>query len=582
VGLTVAVAIRHDFRFGSAELSGLLAVVPVALVTQLIVGALAGLYRGRWRFGSFDEVAALVRVAAVTTAVAWLASRWPVVLLPRSIAPAGGMIALVGMGATRYVWRLAHERRQRPGGGACTPLLVFGAGEGGAQVLASMLRDPGSPYLPVGLLDDDPFKRQLRILRVPVLGTRADLADVASRTGARSLLVAVPSAGAELIRDLTERSLAAGLEIKVLPTTRELIDGTVEVNDMRTPTHADLMGRREIDTDIAAVAGYLTGRRVLVTGAGGSIGSELCRQIDRLGPAELVLLDRDESALHAVQLSLEGRALLDRPNLVVADIRDRSRVHEVLARWRPEVIFHAAALKHLPLLELHPAEAVKTNVYGTLNLLEAAEALGVERFVNISTDKAADPGSVLGYTKRLAERLTAHTAPAAGTFISVRFGNVLGSRGSMLATFQAQVAAGGPVTVTHPEVTRYFMTVEEAVQLVVQAGAVGRAGEVLVLDMGEPVRIREVAEQMVANCDRPVDIVFTGLRPGEKLHEVLLGVAEEDRRPVHPLISQVPVPPLDPRELMGLDLEGSAAMLVRQLAAAAAATARAGRPVVRR
>ena len=274
----------------------------------------------------------------------------------------------------------------------------------------------------------------------------------------------------------------------------------------------------------------------------------------------MILLDRDESALHAAQLSLEGRALLDDPNLIVADIRDTERIDEAFASYRPEVVFHAAALKHLSLREMHPAEGYKTNVWGTQNLLRAAGRFDVERFVDVSTDKAADPTSVLGRTKRLAEQLTAYAAADyPGTYLSVRFGNVLGSWGSVLPAFRAQIEAGGPVTVTDPEVTRYFMTVEEAVQLVIQAGAIGDDGEVLVLDMGEPVKIVDVARRLVAEADRSIEIVFTGLRPGEKLHEVLFSEGETDDRRHHPLISDCMVPALsavDVEELAAADLAG--------------------------
>ena len=283
------------------------------------------------------------------------------------------------------------------------------------------------------------------------------------------------------------------------------------------------------------------------------------------------MLDRDESALHAIQLALHGRALLDSDETVLADIRDPCRVREVFERFRPQIVFHAAALKHLPLLERYPAEAVKSNVLGTQTVLEAAAACGVESFVNISTDKAADPVSVLGYSKRIAERLTAHMAGQAdGSYLSVRFGNVLGSRGSVLTALSAQVEAGGPVTVTHPEVTRYFMTVDEAVQLVLQAAVIGSAGEVLVLDMGEPVRIADIARRLAAGASHPVDIVFTGLRPGEKLTEDLLGQGEVDRRPRHPLIQHVPVAPLSPDLLPGLDLAADADSLRAALASCAA------------
>ena len=282
-----------------------------------------------------------------------------------------------------------------------------------------------------------------------------------------------------------------------------------------------------------------------MTGAGGSIGAELCRQLQSFEPRTLVMLDRDESGLHATQLELEGRALLDSPSLVLADIRDRERVFQAFQQHRPEVVFHAAALKHLPLLEFNPSEAWKTNVVGTHHVLEAAEAAGVARLVNLSSDKAADPASVLGFVKRICERLTAEVADRAGLpYVSVRFGNVLGSKGSMLGVFERQIRDGGPITVTHPDVTRYFMTPAEAIALTIQAGAIGRPGEVLVLDMGEPVRIAEVATRLAEQSSSNVSIVYTGLRPGEKMHEVLLGAGEVDVRPTHPLISQVPVPPL--------------------------------------
>jgi FlaA1/EpsC-like NDP-sugar epimerase len=348
---------------------------------------------------------------------------------------------------------------------------------------------------------------------------------------------------------------------------RDLIEGQVDASDIRDVTTADLLGRHEIDTDLEAIAGYLTGKRVLVTGAGGSIGSELCKQIYRFAPERLLMLDRDESALHGVQLAIEGRALLTSPDLILCDLRDRQAVQEVFTRLRPDVVFHAAALKHLTLLEQNPREAVKTNVWATLDLLEVTAKAGVKRFVNISTDKAADPCSVLGYSKRVTERLTSYygsTAP--GTYLSVRFGNVLGSRGSMLTTFQSQIERGGPLTVTDPHVTRFFMTIEEAVQLVVQAGAIGNNGEALVLDMGKPVVIAEVARLMAARSDRRIAIEFTGLRPGEKLHEVLLAEHEDDVRPAHPLISQVPVPALDPNRARSLDVFAGKERLVEDLA----------------
>ena len=472
-------------------------------------------------------------------------------------------------------------RGRRPAGTGASRLLVFGAGEGGADVVRTMRRDPASPYLPVALLDDDRRKRHLSLSGVPVVGTRADLASAAARYDARSVLIAIPSAPARLIREFTDEARQVGLDVKVLPAWHEVVRGSARPGEIRSPTIADLLGRREVRTDLAAAADYLAHKRVLVTGAGGSIGSELCRQIAQLCPAELILLDRDESALHALQMSLRGRASLDSPDIALLDIRDGPALDALFAARRPQVVFHAAALEHVTALEANPGEAVKTNVWGTSHVLAAA-AHGVERLVNISTDKAADPRNVLGQSKRIAERLTAAVACRSGrTFVSVRFGNVLGSRGSVLETFRAQIAAGGPVTVTDPDVTRYFMTVEEALELVIQAGAIGEPGEVLVLDMGEPVRIVDLARRLIDEAGRQVPLEVTGLRPGEKLHEDLFGAEEpRDHRPRHLQVSQAVVPVLHPARVWGIDAYSDPKTIAGALAAMSAAPGlRAGESV---
>jgi FlaA1/EpsC-like NDP-sugar epimerase len=568
LALVFATLFRYDFDPIDGVYAGLSTIIPMALVIQVAAGLICGLYTGRARFGSFDEVMALVKATVVTVVALLFIDLVPERrLVPASVPIGSGVVALVLMAGVRYCWRLAIERRRRPNGDHCHRLLIFGAGEGATQVIPALLRDPDSEYIPVGLLDDNPSKRKLRIMGIPVLGDRTRMLEAARECKADSVLIAMPSAGPELITELSELARVAGLDVKVLPPVRDLFEGHVDASDIRDVTTADLLGRHEIDTDLEAIAGYLTGKRVLVTGAGGSIGSELCKQIYRFAPARLFMLDRDESALHAVQLAIEGRALLTSPDLILCDLRDRRAVQQAFTRTRPDVVFHAAALKHLTLLEQHPAEAVKTNVWATLDLLEITAKAGVKRFVNISTDKAADPCSVLGYTKRLTERLTSHFGTEArGTYLSVRFGNVLGSRGSMLTVFQSQIERGGPITVTDPHVTRYFMTIEEAVQLVIQAGAIGRDGQALVLDMGKPVVIAEVARLMAARTNRRIAIEFTGLRPGEKLHEVLLAGDELDVRPAHPLISQVPVPALGPSDVRSIDIAQSHEALIRHLA----------------
>lgn len=526
------------------------------ILAQLTAGGLL-LYRGRYRVSSFDESAAIARTVAVTAAVAGLVT----LAVGFAIGAGGTAVALalltppVAVSAIllgRVVWR---ARRDRDGEAQdTTDVVVYGAGEAGEQLLR-LLRSPEVPYRAVGLVDDDPRKRNLRLAGAMVLGTGDDLERVVAETGVRTVILAIGRPARELVASLNERLSRLGVTLRVIPPVAQIVGGQVRMKDVRDVEITDILGRRPISTDISAIADHLTGRRVLVTGAGGSIGSELARQLHHLAPAELILLDRDESSLHAVQLSIHGNGLLDTAETVLVDIRDERALRAVFGARRPQVVFHAAALKHLPMLERYPEEGWKTNVLGTLNLLTLAREFDVERFINISTDKAAEPTSVLGHSKLLAERLTAWAAAegrAPGdhrAYVSVRFGNVLGSRGSMLDAFRYQIESGGPLTVTHPDVTRYFMTIPEACELVIQAAAIGRGGEVLVLDMGDPVRIIDVARLLIARSGRDIPIVFTGLRQGEKLHEDLFSAAEHGDRPLHPLISHVAADPLVPDDL---------------------------------
>jgi FlaA1/EpsC-like NDP-sugar epimerase len=546
VALSAAVVLRFEFDLSRVEPWAVAAMWAVASAAQLLIGRLFGLYVHRWRYGTFEEVMATVRTAALVTLVISVVTMLPTGdhVVPLSTTLMSGFIALACMSAARFVWRMLLERWTRAHDDGRETTLVVGAGQGGLQIVTSMLQ--AGPYHPVAVLDDNPDLRNLRLKGVPVMGDTDAMEDVVRRTGATTLVIAIPSASGQLLRSLSDRATALGMKVLTLPPVAELFGVGVDLDDIRPLTEADLLGRRELNLDIETVAGYLTGKRVLVTGAGGSIGSELCRQIHRFAPASLVMLDRDESALQGVQISIEGRGLLDSRNLVVCCIRDAERLEEVFAEHEPQVVFHAAALKHLPLLEMHPDEGWKTNVRGTQNLLELSGKFAVERFVNISTDKAADPSSVLGSTKRVAEQLTATAGRELdGTYLSVRFGNVLGSRGSVVPLFRAQIEQGGPVTVTHPDVTRFFMTIPEACQLVIQAGALDQDGHVLVLDMGEPVRIAEIAERLVAESQRNIEIVYTGLRPGEKMHEQLFAELEDSVDAGHPLIRCVDVPPID-------------------------------------
>jgi FlaA1/EpsC-like NDP-sugar epimerase len=541
---------RYDFELKGVLWAGVALYTVTACVLQAVIGAVGMLYRGRYRIATFEESVGLATTTGLVGGILALGfiGFGGGSTIPRAIAVLTPPVALLVMAGGRVAFRAWRDRIE-PNLDA-EKVLIYGAGNAGYQLVRLLTQEPDSPFQVVGFIDDAKSKRNLRLLGVPVLGQHKKLLEIAERHGVTTVILSIPNASSALVRAVSDTVESAGIRLLVVPPVHELIGGRVRLSDIREVDVADLLGRHQVATDVHQIAGYLTDRVVMVTGAGGSIGSELARQIYQYGPRELVLLDRDESALHAVQLSIYGQGLLDTPDIVLADIRDQERLDAVFAEHRPEVVFHAAALKHLPMLEQYPSEGWKTNVDGTLNVLRVAERYGCTRFVNISTDKAADPTSVLGSTKRLAERLTAWYAGHSGqVYLSVRFGNVLGSRGSVLHTFTEQIAAGGPVTVTHPDITRFFMTIPEACELTIQAAAIGDPGEVLVLDMGEPVRILDVAKRLVARAGRDVEIIFTGLRPGEKLHEVLVSNDEVGVIKRHPLISHVPVPPVDPAEL---------------------------------
>ncbi|GIJ33487.1 polysaccharide biosynthesis protein [Micromonospora sediminimaris] len=565
-GFVAAAWTRYEFALTTTQLTRAAGCGLIAAGLHVAVAGARRVRSGRHPLGSLQEVRGLAGTALTTVAIVLLgvlpAPERPV---PASTPLVGGALALLFMLAVRFVYRHQRDLALRPDVRSSAPVLLFGMGDAGQGLLRALLTDPRSRYRPVGALDDDPDKRNLCVDGIRVLGGRGDVAEAVRRSGATTVIFSVANADAALIRQIREATLNTGAAFKVLPPVRDLVDHRITVTDVRDVRISDLLGRRQVVAEMAVRTNGLTGRRILVTGAGGSIGSELCRQVMKADPGELMMLDRDESALHALQMSLNGRAMLDGPELILADLRDDEAIRRIIRDRRPEIIFHAAALKHLTLLERHPGEAVKTNVWGTLSVLDACQ--DVAKFVNISTDKAADPISVLGYSKRITERLTAHAASRfPGTFLSVRFGNVLSSRGSVVTAFQRQIEAGNPLTVTHPEVTRYLMTMQEAVHLVLQATEIGRDGEALVLDMGEPVRIADLARQMAEQAGSDVPIVYTGLRPGEKLHEDLLGTGETDARPLHPLVSHVAVPPLDPLEVSGLDPFDDPAKVIAELA----------------
>lgn len=542
--------LRYDFEVAQMEFGALACLGLIAGLLQTLAGILSGLYRGRYVYGAFEEVRSL----SYTVVLVSLLMALGVLVFsgflqaPRSTVIIAAPITLIIMLGVRYVYRLLLERRRQPGVKA-TPTLIYGAGYLGETIIRRMQTDPDSEYKPVALLDDDLQLSKREIRGVKVLGRFSDLESVSARTGATDIILAIGHADSTLLRHVSDAASEVGLRVRVLPLLEEILAGRTKLSDIRDISIEDIIGRNPIDTEVESVAEYIAGKRVLITGAGGSIGSELCRQIAKWAPAEMIMLDRDETGLQEAQLGVAGHGLLHTKDIVLADIRERGTLERIFKDRKPQVVYHAAALKHLPVLEQYPAEAWKTNVLGTSNVLAAARSNNVETFINISTDKAANPTSVLGHSKRLAEKLTAWTGNQTGNrYLSVRFGNVIGSRGSMLPTFRSLIERGGPLTVTHPDVTRYFMTIPEACQLVVQAGAIGAPGEVLILDMGEPIRVIDIAQRMIDMSGKDIEITFTGLREGEKLHEELIGSGESGDRLHHPKIAHASVAPLSPHE----------------------------------
>lgn len=516
--------------------------LPAVVLTQAVCFVGFGLYRGMWRFASLPDLKRILAAVGVSAlaAPAALLLLIPGAVIPRSVLILDPLLLVTIMGGSRLAYRAWKEHRLA----ALThpeqrPALILGAGSG-ADFFLRELRRNASALRPVGLLDDDPAKLGRRLQDVPVLGRIGDLPAVARRTGAEVAVLAMPSAPHRVKRRAAELALEAGVELLTLPALEDLVAGRVTIQALRGLELEDLLGRDPVRLDLAGLTGAIEGQTVLVTGGGGSIGSELARQLAVFRPGRLVLVDASEFGLYRMGEEF-ARRFPDLPlELAAADVRDAARIQALFERHRPALVYHAAAYKHVPLMEGDNAlECLRNNVLGTWVTARAAIAAGADKFVLVSTDKAVNPTNVMGASKRLAE-LVCQSLEGQGThFVCVRFGNVLGSSGSVVPKFRAQIEAGGPVTVTHPEVVRYFMTIPEAAQLVLQAGLMGKGGEIFVLDMGEPVKIVELARLMIRLAGRSEDeipIVFTGLRPGEKLYEELLADEEATLPTPHPRV----------------------------------------------
>ena len=525
------------------------------LVVKLIIFWGVGFYRRYWKYASIEEgiyiVTLMMGVVVIQTT---LFNLLEMLLgeLPQSLPILEGILSCIFVILLRFsvrvVERISHRQkisknRER--------VLIIGAGSAGVSLVEDMQRNPQFGAYPVGFIDDDIKKQNIHLRGIPVLGNRQKIAEVIKTLKIRKVIIAMPTVPGQTIRQIVDICQNNGVQPSTLPGIYEILNGRVRVDSVRDIKIEDLLRREPIQTELERVAKFIKNKTVLITGSGGSIGSELCRQILRCHPAKIILIGHGENSVFNIQQELEKLIQILKNNhksatdvnmpqiyTFIADIRVQSRLEHAFERFKPDVIFHAAAHKHVPLMELNPAEAITNNVMGTRNLLQVALQYNVEHFVMISTDKAVNPTNVMGASKRVAEMLVLQAAKESGkSYVAVRFGNVLGSRGSVVPTFQKQILAGGPITVTHPDICRYFMTIPEAVQLVLQASILGRSGEVLMLNMGEPVKIVDLAKELIHlsgyEVNKDIDIVFTGLRPGEKLFEELFIEGEEYEKTEH-------------------------------------------------
>ena len=525
--------LRFNLDIPAEYLQVMLLRLPYVVGVHAVVFWALGLYRGLWRYASLPDLRRiLIAVGVGSLAVlALLVLSRQAFLVPRSVFLIAPVLLVVTMGGSRLAYRAWKERGllgivAHP---ESTPVLVLGAGNAAALLLQDLANSRA--WRALGLLDDDSRKAGGTIGGVKVMGTLDEVGALAQSLGVTQAIIAMPGATHAARKRAVDLCVAAGVAVMTVPALSDIVSGKVSVSALRNIELDDLLGRDPVALDLPGLKGFLNGNTVLVTGAGGSIGSELCRQIARFAPARLVLFEQSEFALYGIEQEFRDAGGAAELVAVIGDAKDAQRLAGVFERWRPQVVFHAAAYKHVPLMENGNAfEAVRNNVLGTLNVARAAAACGAQKFVLVSTDKAVNPANVMGASKRVAELVCQALQPGCATqFVIVRFGNVLGSTGSVVPRFREQIAQGGPVTVTHQEIRRYFMSIPEAAQLVLQAGQMGEAGEIYVLDMGEPVRIVDLARQMIrlsGFAESDIRIEFTGLRPGEKLYEELLADAE--------------------------------------------------------
>ncbi|WP_342560327.1 nucleoside-diphosphate sugar epimerase/dehydratase [Psychrobacillus sp. FSL W7-1457] len=515
-----------------------------------------GLYRKVWEYASVKELLSIFK--AVTFSILIVALIQAIVtggVLGRALFVTW-MLHMLLIGGTRLSWRVLRDTfiSEKNSKGSKKRTLIIGAGAAGTMIARQLLKNANSPLQPIAFLDDDLAKKGLDIFNMRVLGGTDIIEDVVLDQNIEHIIIAIPSMEKTRRARLLQQCLDTGIRTQTMPLIEDLLTGKVSINEIRDVKIEDLLGRDEVELDLEIISSKLTNKTILVTGAGGSIGSEICRQVARFNPKAVILLGHGENSIYTIDMELRQKVSRDTKLIpIIADVQDRGRIFDIVSEYKPDVIYHAAAHKHVPLMEYNPMEAVKNNIFGTKNVAEAADVFGVEYFVMISTDKAVNPPNIMGATKRFAEMVVQNLAKESKTkFAAVRFGNVLGSRGSVVPLFKKQIAIGGPITVTDPEMTRYFMTIPEASRLVLQAGSLASGGEVFVLDMGEPVKIVDLAKNLIKLSgyrEDEIGIEFSGIRPGEKLYEELLSENEIQSRFVFPKIHIGKANPISPSEL---------------------------------
>jgi len=545
--ITASLMIAYSLRFGTLNLTDyarqILLTLPLVIVVRLFLFYTNGLYRGMWRFVSVRDLIVLIKSTSLGTLfiVGSLFLFQRLEEYPRSIFIIDWFIAIVLVGGSRFAYRLYREgwfRQEHETVNTSKNILIVGAGRAGELILREILGNYRLSYTPVGFVDDDRRKRNLTIHGFRVFGNTRDIPSIVKEHNVEEVFLAIPSAPAKSKRRIVMLCKSAHVKFKTLPAVGDILDGTVKVSALREFQIEDLLGREPAKLDTAAIKDYLLNKTIMITGAGGSIGSELCRQVAKYSPKRIVLYERSEFNLYQIQMNLMELFPNVDVHAIIGDVLNHRRTENTLKKFKPQVVFHAAAYKHVPLMELNAEEALQNNAYGTWVMASLSHAYGVRKFVMVSTDKAVRPTNIMGASKRISELICQGFGRDGKTkFVTVRFGNVLNSVGSVIPLFKRQIAKGGPVTVTHPEIYRYFMTIPESVQLIMQAGAMGKGGEIFILDMGEPVKIVDLARDMITlsglEPDKDIKIEFTGLRPGEKLFEELLTAGEEIKSTLH-------------------------------------------------